>query len=105
MSIDITSDQLDSAPEDIGSLHNDRVLHVETKGGFHLVVVKKSRGVEVLGHGPYRSVAVRVAQMREPRLIVSALNKSEDGILSAHELLLPRYIAETELIIKGLKGE
>jgi hypothetical protein len=77
----------------VGKSHGNDVTHIKTVGGLHLVVNHK--GI-VLGSGPHRAVARKIATQMEPDIQWTELSKSDHVELSAYEHLLPEYQALTK---------
>lgn len=76
----------------VGRANGKEVTYLKTVGGLHLVV--NHRGT-VLGSGPHRAVARKIAQQFEPNLEWTELSKSDHVDSSYIEHLLPEYEALT----------
>jgi len=71
----IKSDEIKKKKE-IGSLDNAPVHHIEMVGGLNLIVHQKNGGVNVLGAGPSKAIAMFMAK-KDHKIQISELNKSE----------------------------
>lgn len=80
----------------IGVSKDGPVLEIATKGGYHMVVVKRGNTFETLGVGPHRGVARYIAQKKEPSMVLHEFEKSES--LFIPELLVQKYSMITEQI-------
>lgn len=70
----------------IGKLDGSDVWHLETTGGYHLVVKSTGQSVQTLGCGPHRAVARYTAEKHFPSLQINELAKSDLGQLSREEM-------------------
>lgn len=81
----------------IGTVDSDPVWEVALKGGLHLCIrAHKSGRSETLGAGSHRAVARHIAQKKEPKLVITELNKAEYVPLDVIAPLLPKYEALTD---------
>lgn len=77
----------------VGNLKGHTVYRLVTKGGYHVVAMRKGSKVEKLAIGPLRDVAMFLAQERYPDLEVTELHKGESYSQQDFEHLLPKYRA------------
>lgn len=98
----MTDPQIKMQPVDIafkkrvGRLGTNPVWHVATTGGFHMMVLGKSGGFEILGTGPHPGVAQHLAEKRQPEIFWEDLNKADFLSLEDFEYLIPKYTEVTE---------
>lgn len=75
MNLDIN--QIDGEPQEVGTADGCKILHVRTKGGLH-TLWKTGRGeAQMVGSGPYRALAMAVADKIVGRVSWSVMEKSE----------------------------
>jgi len=96
--MEFPENQLRDPPKTIGKLKGVPVIHMRTKGGYHIVRVKGQRIPS--GVGPNKRIALFIAQKNEPEMVFTELSKSEHGDVATFEHLLPRYEAVTALLRK-----
>jgi len=83
-------------PRKIGLLKGRAVMHVRTKGGYHIVAAPKGTAFETLGAGHHWVVAQHLAGRREPDIMWTELSKADHVDIRAYEYLLPEAEALTE---------
>lgn len=76
--MDLSLNDIEGSPEEIGSVGDEKVLHVRTKGGFH-TLWKTGRGQSsMVGSGARRVVAMAVAdRILKNKVSWTVLEKSE----------------------------
>ena len=78
--------------KNVGKSNGGDVTHIKTVGGLHLIT--NSRGI-VLGSGPHRAVARKIASQFDPDIQWTELSKADHVELSAYEHLLPEWESNT----------
>jgi hypothetical protein len=71
----------------IGDSDSGPVVEFATKGGWHYVAVGNGNKLEQVAVGPHRGVARFIAKKKDPSIVWSVLEKSE-------ELLIPPVLIE-----------
>lgn len=96
--MEITAKQIDKKfpPRKIGLLKGRPVMHLRTKGGYHLVVTPKGGGHETLGAGHHWAVAQHLAGRYAPEVVWTELSKADHVDIRAYEYLIPEAQALTE---------
>jgi hypothetical protein len=64
--------------EVVGELDGNKVWHVASKGGWHMLVSMDGGHVKPLGAGNHQAYARHLAKQRHPKLKLAALAKSQD---------------------------
>lgn len=72
----------------VGKSGSSDITHIKTVGGLHLIVNGKGT---VLGSGPHRAVARKIAGSFDPDINWTELSKSDHIDESVYEHLLPEY--------------
>lgn len=75
--MNITEEQLAEKPKAVGTLKGQKIFHVSTKGGFHMVVKPDGAGFETLGVGPHPAIARHIAQKHQPEIAWTELSKAQ----------------------------
>lgn len=78
------------------------VIHYKTRGGLHLMALDNGH---VIGSGPHRAVAKKIAKQHEEDIEFTELSKSDHVDEEAYAHLLPKYEALTKHIreLQGLE--
>ena len=79
----------------VGRLGTNKVFHILTTGGLHMIIVAKSVP-ETLGLGSHRCISRHLAQKREPNIVWTDLEKADFIPLEFYQDQLPKYEALTE---------
>jgi hypothetical protein len=85
----------------VGQSNGKAITHIKTVGGLHLVIDSKG---SVLGSGPHRAVARKIATQFDPDIQWTELSKSEHVDLRAYEHLLPEWVDVT-LAFRAAQGK
>lgn len=88
----ISANQLDGRPRQVGTYESRPVMLVRTKGGFHMLVSPRpGKPPETLGTGPHQAVACAIAMKNFKNIEWTSLTKGDwiDPIF--YEFLMPRY--------------
>lgn len=75
----------------VGRSGSSDVTHIKTVGGLHLI----TKNGTVLGSGPHRAVARKIASQFEPDIEWTELSKSDYVDPSVYASMLPEYEALT----------
>lgn len=76
--INITKEQLRSAPRRIGKFKNgDAIFEMITKGGFAVILAKTAKGAKVLAGSPHIAVSKHIARTKYDDIEFSELSKAE----------------------------
>jgi len=89
--MNIDSRQIDEKPKKVGDLRGQPVYHLRTKGGLHVLVMRKGASFETLGTGPHRAVARFIAGKHEPEIVWSDLSKADHVTPDSFQMVLPKY--------------
>lgn len=85
----------------VGKARGRDVFHIKMVGGLHLMALDNGR---VIGSGPHRAVAKKIAKQYEEDLEFTELSKSDHVDDAAFEHLLPKYREMTQAL-RDAQGE
>ncbi len=75
--MNLDANQIEGEPQEVGTADGCKILHVKTKGGLHTLWKTGRHEAQMIGSGPYRAVAMAVADRIVGRVAWSVLEKSE----------------------------
>lgn len=98
--MDLKAEHIKGKPKKVGHVGNASVFHVETTGGYHMMIATRNGKTDTLGVGPHPVIAKHIAKKREKaagrEISFTELNKSDDVPYEAYSQFLPKYENETD---------